>query len=95
MATLHNVFSRVHSLPPAARMPRFAPAAQLTTRAVRQPQSRMAAPRGAAFFALPKEPEDARLTGGTRSLDRRLLALNLRGNRTSREFSSFELLLAG
>jgi hypothetical protein len=26
---------------------------------------------------MPKEPEDARLTGGTRSLERRLLALNL------------------
>ena len=29
------------------------------------------------LFTLPKEPEDARMTGGTRSLDRRLLALNL------------------
>jgi hypothetical protein len=29
------------------------------------------------LFALAKEPEDARITGGTRSLDRRLLALNL------------------
>ena len=34
-------------------------------------------PRTAGRFALPGEPEDARLTGGTRSLDRRLLALNL------------------
>jgi hypothetical protein len=32
------------------------------------------------FSRLPKEPEDARLTGVTRSLDRRLLALNLRGS---------------
>jgi len=30
-----------------------------------------------SLCTLPKEPEDARLTGGTRSLDRRLLALNL------------------
>jgi hypothetical protein len=29
------------------------------------------------LFALSREPEDARITGGTRSLDRRLLALNL------------------
>jgi hypothetical protein len=36
-------------------------------------------PRAAVLFALAKEPEDARLTGGTRSLDRRLLALNLCG----------------
>jgi hypothetical protein len=33
------------------------------------------------LFTLPKEPEDARITGGTRSLDRRLLALNLSGSR--------------
>lgn len=40
---------------------------------VRQPTPRW------ALFALLKEPEDARLTGGTRSLDRRLLGLNLKG----------------
>lgn len=34
-----------------------------------------------AFLALPKESEDARITGATRSLDRRLLALNMRGSR--------------
>jgi hypothetical protein len=34
-------------------------------------------------FPLSKEPEDARITGGTRSLDRRLLGLNLAGVRTS------------
>jgi hypothetical protein len=31
------------------------------------------------MLSLPKEPEDARITGGTRSLARRLLALNLSG----------------
>jgi hypothetical protein len=35
-----------------------------------------------AFLTLPKEPEDAKITGATRSLDRRLLALNLRGTLT-------------
>lgn len=39
--------------------------------------SRQPAPRSATLFAMPKEPEDARLTGGTRSLERRLLALNM------------------
>jgi hypothetical protein len=39
--------------------------------------SRQPSPRLASLFALAKEPEDARITGGTRSLDRRLLALNL------------------
>ena len=29
------------------------------------------------FAPMPQEPEDAKITGGTRSLDRRLLALNL------------------
>jgi hypothetical protein len=32
------------------------------------------------FSRLPQEPEDARLTGGTRSLNRRLLALNVPGS---------------
>jgi hypothetical protein len=43
--------------------------------------TRQPAPRAAVDFAIAKEPEDARLTGGTRSLDRRLLALNLSGVR--------------
>jgi hypothetical protein len=34
----------------------------------------------ARFVSLPQEPEDARLTGVTRSLNRRLLGLNLRGS---------------
>lgn len=37
-------------------------------------------PRDVNLFALLNEPEDASLTGGTRSLDRRLLALNLSGS---------------
>ena len=35
-----------------------------------------AVPTAALIRSLAKEPEDAGLTGGTRSLDRRLLALN-------------------
>jgi hypothetical protein len=38
---------------------------------------RHSAARSENLFAIPNEPEDARLTGGTRSLERRLLALNL------------------
>ncbi|HEV2620350.1 MAG TPA: hypothetical protein VGU23_10485 [Acidobacteriaceae bacterium] len=41
--------------------------------------NRQPSPRLAHQLILEKEPEDARLTGGTRSLDRRLLALNLYG----------------
>jgi hypothetical protein len=33
-----------------------------------------------AFLSLPNEPEDAKLTGATRSLDRRLLGLNVSGS---------------
>jgi hypothetical protein len=40
------------------------------------------APAGKTTFqALPKEAEDAHITGSTRSLDRRLLGLNLRGSK--------------
>lgn len=35
--------------------------------------------RALRLITLPREPEDARITGGTRSLDRRLLALNFSG----------------
>jgi hypothetical protein len=46
---------------------------------LRSAQMRPFPPRQTPLFSLPKEPEDAFLTGGTRSLDRRLLALNLNG----------------
>jgi hypothetical protein len=37
-------------------------------------------PTSVRYARLPAEPEDANLTGGTRSLSRRLLGLNLNGN---------------
>jgi hypothetical protein len=43
----------------------------------RRPPSRQVTPP--VLLSLPREPEDARITGGTRSLARRLLALNLSG----------------
>jgi hypothetical protein len=53
----------------------------------------------APLFSLPKEGEDARLTGGTRSLDRRLLALNIAGSlkkrpSSERDTSSFRSAIA-
>jgi hypothetical protein len=54
----------------------IASATYLRPSPIRQP-----APRKASLFSLPKEPADAQITGGTRSLDRRLLALNLAGSR--------------
>ncbi len=49
-------------------------------------QGEVVLPRAASvlksrFARLPQEPEDARMTGVTRSLSRRLLALNVRGSR--------------
>lgn len=43
------------------------------------PDPRIAALAKSRFAPLPQEPEDARMTGVTRSLNRRLLALNLGG----------------
>ncbi len=43
--------------------------------------ARAAAHAKSRFTRLPHEPEDARLTGVTRSLNRRLLGLNLKGSR--------------
>jgi hypothetical protein len=47
-----------------------------------------------AFLALPKESEDARITGATRSLDRRLLALNLYGSRIATRVMATEIRIA-
>jgi hypothetical protein len=44
------------------------------------PESRAVALSKSRFARLPEEPEDARLTGVTRSLNRRLLALNVPGS---------------
>lgn len=46
-------------------------------------EARAAALAKTRFVRLPHEPEDARLTGVTRSLNRRLLALNICGSRYS------------
>ncbi len=43
------------------------------------PAARAAALSKSRFSRMPQEPEDARMTGVTRSLNRRLLALNLYG----------------
>jgi hypothetical protein len=72
MATISSNLTR--SLFPSQDS-RNQPDALVTTVTQRRAPHRQFAPR--VLFALPNEPEDARLTGGTRSLDRRLLALNL------------------
>ncbi len=44
------------------------------------PEARAAALSKSRFARMPQEPEDARMTGVTRSLQRRLLALNIQGS---------------
>ena len=44
------------------------------------PEARAMSLSRSRFSKLPQEPEDARLTGVTRSLNRRLLALNVPGS---------------
>jgi hypothetical protein len=75
MATTPSTFARLQTSLEATWLP---PGVAITT--VTRPLPipfRKPVARAAGVCTLPKEPEDARLTGGTRSLDRRLLALNL------------------
>lgn len=44
------------------------------------PEARAVSLAKSRFARLPQEPEDARITGVTRSLNRRLLALNVPGS---------------
>ena len=75
MATIPSNIARIHASLPGLRIQ----AGQQITSVPQRLQFPSPAPslRTASMFAMPKEPDDARLTGGTRSLDRRLLALNL------------------
>jgi hypothetical protein len=75
MSALPNTFASFKPHSPSPRVESGKPVASVTY--IRPVSGRPPAPRGASLFTLPKEPEDARITGGTRSLDRRLLALNL------------------
>jgi hypothetical protein len=70
MATMQSTITRFRPSSTGVRPQPDLVGTAVTTR--RQPTPQM---------PLLKEPEDARLTGGTRSLARRLLALNLAGSR--------------
>lgn len=80
MATTLSSYTRIQTPMPSTRSNMLVSSVP----ARRQPMSRPAH----TLFALPKEPEDARLTGGTRSLDRRLLALNVAGTLGKRKPAS-------
>ncbi|HXE06934.1 MAG TPA: hypothetical protein VN612_03480 [Acidobacteriaceae bacterium] len=75
MATIPSNIARLHASLPGLRLQPGASVTPVTQR-LQFPSPRPTL-RTASLFSLAKEPEDARLTGGTRSLDRRLLALNL------------------
>jgi hypothetical protein len=78
MATIPSNYTGIQTSSPGTRI---YPGGLVTAVTPRRPVSSLQpAPRVANLFMLPNEPEDARLTGGTRSLDRRLLALNLSGS---------------
>ena len=64
-----------------------------TNRFAPNPEGRTLTLEKSRFARLPHEPEDARITGTTRSLPRRLLALNLSGTLQSRPARSVEHLL--
>ena len=87
MAALTSSIASSTLLPQAPRVDLGKPVTSVTSLSQipsRQLQHRGGAfqasvPRLSALLSLAREPEDARITGGTRSLDRRLLALNLSG----------------
>lgn len=78
MATAPSNFTRFQTSSPATRAESGILVTTVTSH--RPIPSRQSSPRAATLISMPKEPEDALLTGGTRSLDRRLLALNLSGS---------------
>jgi hypothetical protein len=79
MSAIPSTFASFKPLAPDVRRDFSAPVTTVTQ--LRPGPDRKPSPRSFGMFSLPKEPEDARITGGTRSLDRRLLALNFAGPR--------------
>ena len=92
MATTPSAFTRPQTSSPA----RSAQPGQPVTPATQRIQFPSPPPAlsTASLFSMPREPEDARLTGGTRSLDRRLLALNLRVARAARPAAALPRMTA-
>ena len=74
MATTPSSITRIQTSSPVAGV---RPGTLVNAVMQRRPPSRQSALP--VLLSLPREPEDARITGGTRSLARRLLALNLSG----------------
>ena len=81
MSAIPSLMARLKPPSPPLRVEPSKPITSVTY--LRATPMRGPAPRKASIFTLPKEPEDARITGGTRSLDRRLLALNFPESRSA------------
>jgi hypothetical protein len=76
MAAIPRMFANINPHPSIARVE----LGNMVTSVTSIPKVQPIPPRISALLALAREPEDASITGGTRSLDRRLLALNLSGS---------------
>ena len=76
MAVNQSSFSHFLNSSPASARPRVQPGSLVNPLTSLRPPARKLGGGWGSLFTIPREPEDARLTGGTRSLDRRLLALN-------------------
>lgn len=75
-----NIPSSVRALPQTSRFAQSLSARGQRPQSIAGPTVRTSMYAKSRFTRLPHEPEDARITGVTRSLHRRLLALNLRGS---------------
>ncbi len=86
MSALPITLAQFKPSPSPARVESAKPVTSVTHARSASPRipSRLPVQRPATMLSLSKEPEDARITGGTRSLDRRLLALNLSGSRSEK-----------
>ncbi len=65
---------------------------QRSTMTFSGPEARAISLTKSRFARLPQEPEDARLTGVTRSLNRRLLGLNVSGSLRMSDADDFGLV---
>lgn len=83
MATLPQQF--IHTNRPSSTVARWLPNAGSRPYLIGPPVGRMANLKKASFISFPHENEDARITGGTRSLVRRLMALNVEGSLSGRK----------
>ena len=94
MATMPSTTNHFQTSSPATRVESGTLITTVTQRRpILVPIRPIPAPAASPIF-MPKEPDDALLTGGTRSLDRRLLGLNLLGSLPVRKATTPERVIA-